>query len=108
VGGRKRTPTPVLVPRPPDGDTEVVLAVTLAQGATLTDDLVDRIRRRIRSATTPRHVPRHVVSVPDIPYTISGKKVEKAVRQILEGEEVRNRDAMANPEALEHFAALRF
>jgi acetoacetyl-CoA synthetase len=98
----------IVVGRAVEGDVEVVLCCVLAEGASLDDDLQGRIRSRIRSETTPRHVPRHVFAVPDIPYTISGKKVEKAVRQVIDGEEVRNRDALANPEALEHFAALPF
>jgi acetoacetyl-CoA synthetase len=96
----------IVVGRRVDGDVEVVLCCVLAEGATLDDALVDRIRGRIRAETTPRHVPRHVLAVPDIPYTISGKKVEKAVRQVIDGEEVANRDALANPEALDHFATL--
>ena len=52
-------------------------------------------------------MPAHVVAVPDIPYTISGKKVEKAVRLLLAGQPVDNRDALANPESLDAFAALR-
>jgi acetoacetyl-CoA synthetase len=96
----------IVVGRRVPGDVEVVLCCTLAEGAVLDDDLRTRIRDRIRAETTPRHVPRHIAAVPDIPYTISGKKVEKAVRQVLDGEEVKNRDALANPEALDHFAAL--
>jgi acetoacetyl-CoA synthetase len=98
----------IVVGRRAEGDVEVVLCCTLAGGAELDDDLIARIKTRIRGETTPRHVPRHVFAVPDIPYTISGKKVEKAVRQMIEGEEVRNRDALANPEALDHFADLPF
>ena len=57
--------------------------------------------------TTPRHVPAKIIAVPDIPYTISGKKVELAVRKVLHNQEVKNRDALANPEALEHYRNLR-
>jgi acetoacetyl-CoA synthetase len=85
---------------------EVVLCVKLRDGLTLDDDLVTRIRRTIRDATTPRHVPAHVFAVADIPYTISGKKVEKAVRDTLLGAAVHNRDALANPEALDEYATL--
>ena len=85
------------------GDTEVVLFVKPAPGHDLDDDLVASIESRIRAETSPRHVPRHILEVADIPYTLSGKKVEKAVRQVLAGEPVLNRDALANPEALELF-----
>jgi acetoacetyl-CoA synthetase len=98
----------VVVGRPVDGDVEVVLCVVLAEGVELTDELVARIRSTIREQTTPRHVPRHVFAVPEVPYTISGKKVEKAVRSVLSGETVGNRDALANPGALDSYANLPF
>jgi acetoacetyl-CoA synthetase len=98
----------IVVGRPVDGDVEVVLCCVLAEGVDLDDALRDRIRRTIRELTTPRHVPRHVFAVADIPYTISGKKVEKAVRKVIAGEPVDNRDALANPEALDLYADLPF
>ncbi|HWB71380.1 MAG TPA: acetoacetate--CoA ligase [Egibacteraceae bacterium] len=96
----------IVVGRPVDGDVQVVLCVKPAEGHQLDDALVERIRRAIREATTPRHVPRHVVAVSDIPYTISGKKVEKAVRDVLAGLPVANRDALANPQSLDEYARL--
>ncbi len=87
------------------GDTRIVLFVVLREGAVLDDDLRDRIRRRIRENTTPRHVPARVVAVPEIPRTRSGKITELAVRAVIHGEPVRNVEALANPEALEHFRA---
>ena len=98
----------IVVGRPLAGDVEVVLCLKLAQGVDLDDDLVARVKRTIRQATTPRHVPAHVFAVADIPYTISGKKVEKAVRDVMTGEAVHNRDALANPESLEEYARLPF
>ncbi|MCI0497676.1 MAG: acetoacetate--CoA ligase, partial [Thermoplasmata archaeon] len=86
-----------------EGDTRIVLFVQLREGLSLDDALGDRIRRTIRTNATPRHVPAVILQVPDIPRTISGKKVELAVRKVVHGEEVKNRDALANPEALEHF-----
>ena len=65
--------------------------------------LRDRIRRVIRENTTPRHVPAKIVEVPEIPRTKSGKIVEIAVRSVVHGEEVKNTEALANPEALQHF-----
>ena len=62
-----------------------------------------RIKRRIRETTTPRHVPARIVQVPEIPRTKSGKIVELAVRDVVHGREVKNREALANPEALEFF-----
>ncbi len=61
------------------------------------------IRSVIRENTTPRHVPAKIVAVDEIPRTISGKIVELAVRNVVHGKAVKNTDALANPEALEHF-----
>jgi acetoacetyl-CoA synthetase len=86
-----------------DQDVRVVLFVRLRPGITLDAALDKKIRDVIRSNTTPRHVPARIVAVPDIPRTISGKIVELAVRNVIHGRPVRNTDALANPEALEHF-----
>ena len=86
-----------------DDDVRVVLFVILRPGVELDDALRDRIRRVIRENTTPRHVPAKIVAVPEIPRTKSGKIVEIAVRSVVHGEEVKNTEALANPEALEHF-----
>ncbi|MCB1623701.1 MAG: acetoacetate--CoA ligase [Pseudomonadales bacterium] len=84
-------------------DIRVVLFVRMQPGQSLDDSLRQRIKDTIRTNTTPRHVPARIVAVPDIPRTISGKIVELAVRDVVHGREVRNVDALANPEALEHF-----
>jgi acetoacetyl-CoA synthetase len=84
-------------------DVRVVLFVRLRPGVELDAGLEKKIRDTIRSNTTPRHVPARIVAVPDIPRTISGKIVELAVRNVIHGRPVRNTDALANPEALEHF-----
>jgi len=86
-----------------DGDVRVVLFVKLASGVRLDDARVAEIRQRIRTHATPRHVPARVLAVPDIPRTRSGKIVELAVREVLHGRPVKNLEALANPEALDHF-----
>ena len=86
-----------------DGDVEVVLFVVPRLGTTLDEALVGQIKERIRTETTPRHVPARILAVGAVPYTISGKKVEKAVRSIVAGDPVPNRDALANPEALDEY-----
>ena len=86
-----------------DGDERVVLFVRLRDGLTLGPDLEARIRQRIRENSSPRHVPARIVQVTDIPRTKSGKLVELAVRDVVHGRDVRNRDALANPEALDQF-----
>ena len=88
-------------------DERVILFVKLREGVTLDDALRDRIRKQIRANTTPRHVPAKVIQVQDIPRTISGKITELAVRATIHGKPVKNTDALANPEALEEYAALR-
>ena len=88
------------------GDTRVVLFVRLREGVTLDAGLEARIRHRIRSNTTPRHVPAKIVQVADIPRTKSGKIVELAVRDVVHGRPVANREALANPEALALFEGL--
>jgi len=89
-----------------DADVEVCLFVVLRSGTQLDDGLATRIRKQIAAGTTPRHVPKHVKQVTAIPYTISGKKVEIAVTRMIHGEEVSNRDALANPEALEQYRGI--
>jgi acetoacetyl-CoA synthetase len=84
-------------------DERVVLFVCLREQVTLDDELATAIRKTIRGNTTPRHVPAKIIQVPDIPRTLSGKIVELAVRNVVHGEPVKNQDALANPEALEHF-----
>ncbi len=89
-----------------EGDVRIVLFVRLAEGAALDDDLVARVRRRIREGASPRHVPARIVAVTDIPRTKSGKITELAVRDMVHGREVKNREALANPEALELYRDL--
>jgi acetoacetyl-CoA synthetase len=89
-----------------EGDVRVVLFVRLRAGLSLDEALVRRIKQRIRDNTTPRHVPAKVIQVADIPRTKSGKIVELAVRNVVHGEPVTNREALANPEALRLFANL--
>ncbi|HEX5612421.1 MAG TPA: acetoacetate--CoA ligase, partial [Burkholderiales bacterium] len=86
-----------------EGDVRVVLFVKLQEGAQLDEALVAKIKQRIRASTTPRHVPAKILQVADIPRTKSGKIVELAVREVVHGRAVKNLEALANPEALEHF-----
>ncbi|WP_205849147.1 acetoacetate--CoA ligase [Natronospirillum operosum] len=92
--------------QPWEDSERVILFVRLRDGMTLDDALTDQIRKTIRANTTPRHVPARVIQVADIPRTISGKIVELAVRKMVLGETIKNRDALANPEALELFRDL--
>jgi acetoacetyl-CoA synthetase len=89
-----------------EGDVRVVLFVKLRGGRRLDEDLVKTIKARIRQGCTPRHVPARVVQVADIPRTKSGKIVELAVRDVVHGRPVKNKEALANPEALELYRGL--
>ena len=89
-----------------DNDVRVVLFVRLRDGLALDDALVDTIKRQIRRNASPRHVPAKIVQVADIPRTLSGKIVELAVRNVIHGRPVKNKDALANPEALDLYADL--
>ncbi len=85
------------------GDVRVVLFVKLREGLAHDEALEKRIKQVIRDNTTPRHVPARILQVADIPRTKSGKIVELAVRNVVHGNPVKNVEALANPEALEHF-----
>ena len=93
----------VVIGQPWDNDTRIVLFVKIANGHELDDELRSRIQARIRAEVTPRHVPAVIAAVDDIPRTRSGKITELAVRDIVTGRELKNVEALANPEALEFF-----
>lgn len=84
-------------------NVRVVLFVKLKTGGQLSEELRQQIRYRIRTAVSPRHVPAKIIAVPDIPYTLTMKKVELAVKNTLHGLPVTNKDALRNPESLDFF-----
>lgn len=88
------------------GDVRVVLFVKVRAGVALDPSLVQRIKDQIRRNTSPRHVPARVIAVADIPRTRSGKTVELAVRDVIHGRQVKNIEALANPESLALFSDL--
>ena len=86
------------------------LFVKLKDGVEVNDDLIKTIASSLKSKCSPRHVPDEVIPVPDIPYTISGKKMEAPVKKILmgmEADKTLNKDAMRNPESLKFFEEFR-
>ncbi|NLM22952.1 MAG: acetoacetate--CoA ligase [Firmicutes bacterium] len=87
-------------------DQRVILFLKMKDENQLSLELEKKIRDLIRKNTTPRHVPAKILPIGDIPYTINGKKVEIAVRKVIHGEEVKNKEALANPEALELYRDL--
>lgn len=90
-----------------DNDERVLLFVKLAEGISLTDDLIKTIKTAIRNNASPRHVPAKVIEIKDVPYTRTGKKVELAVRKVIHGDTVKNVSALANPEVLDYYKDLK-
>ena len=85
------------------GDVRIILFVVVADGFSLDDSLANRIRQSIRNGASPRHVPAVILNVPDLPRTRSGKLVELAVKNVIEGLPISNAESLANPEALDYF-----
>ncbi|CAB4753182.1 unannotated protein [freshwater metagenome] len=90
-----------------DGDTRVVLFVVVKPGQDFTEATEKEIKLALRTQASPRHVPDLIVVAPALPRTKSNKLVELAVTDVINGREVRNRDALANPEALDWFATIK-
>ncbi len=88
-------------------DVRVVLFIQLADGHILNDTLKASLKKSIKENASPRHIPAKIISVPEIPVTLNMKKVELAVKNVVEGRPVLNKDALKNPEALEWFAGIR-
>jgi acetoacetyl-CoA synthetase len=93
----------VVVGQQYQGDERIILFVKLAANHALTDGLKNKINQQIRANCSPRHVPAVILETADIPYTLNGKKVEIAVKRIIHGQEVKNKDALANPDSLDNF-----
>jgi len=88
------------------GDVRVILFVKMGDGVELTDALKAKIKKTLRENASPRHVPAKIIAVPDIPYTLNMKKVELAVKKVIEGQPVLNKDALSNPEILDFYGDL--
>lgn len=90
-----------------DDDVRVILFVVMQKGEELTEALIKEVKTRIRVGASPRHTPAKVIAVPDIPRTKSGKITELAVRDIIHDRPIKNKTALANPEALEFYKNLK-
>ena len=86
-----------------NNDVRVILFIKLAEGYTLDEALQKKIKNDIRANASPRHVPAKIIECPDVPYTLNMKKVELAVKKMIDGKEVKNKDALKNPESLDFF-----
>jgi acetoacetyl-CoA synthetase len=90
-----------------DNDIRIILFVVLSSRCALTEELSSRIKKQIRINASPRHVPTKILPVNDIPRTKNGKIVELAVKNIIEGNVIKNKEALANPEVLEQYKNLK-
>jgi len=88
-------------------DVRVILFVKMMVGHSLTEALKQKIRQVIRANASPRHVPAKIIEVPAIPYTLNMKKVELAVKKVIQNQPVKNKDALSNPQALDFYADLK-
>ena len=90
-----------------DNDIRIVLFIVMSKNYSLTEELINKIKLQIKKNASPRHVPSKIIVVKDIPRTKSGKIVELAVKSKIEGSQIKNIEALANPEALEQFSNLK-
>ncbi len=90
-----------------DDDEEIICCVVMKEGYAMNDALEARLRSELRQKASPRHVPNHIYQVSAVPYTITGKRVEGAVRSVVAGKPVKNLGSLANPSCLDEYAALR-
>jgi len=90
-----------------DNDVRIILFIALNKKFELNEDLKIKIKKRIRIEASPRHVPSKIIMVSDIPRTKNGKIVELAVKNIIEGNEIKNKEALANPEVLEQYKNIK-
>ena len=90
-----------------DNDIRIILFIVLNQKYKVNENLLKRIKIQIRKNASPRHVPAKIIEVDDIPRTKNGKIVELAVKNIIEGNEIKNKEALANPEILDQFKNLK-
>ena len=88
-------------------DERIILFIKLAKDRIISDELINNIKSIIKKSCSPRHVPAKILEIDDIPYTISGKKVEIAVKKIINGEKINNKDALANPQSLDLYRNIK-
>ena len=97
----------LVIGQPWDNDERIVLFVIMEEHFRLTDELKQKIIKYVGESCSPKHVPEKIIPIKDIPYTINGKKVELAVKNIIQDMEVKNRDSLINPEVLDYYKGLR-
>ena len=90
-----------------DNDVRIILFVVMSKSYSLNDNIILRLKKRIRNEASPRHVPSKIIQVSDIPRTKNGKIVELAVKNTIEGSKIKNIQALANPKVLNEFKNLK-
>ena len=90
-----------------DNDIRIILFVVLNSNSELTEELINKIKKQIKINVSPRHVPSKIIAVTDIPRTKNGKIVELAVKNVIEGNDIKNKEALANPEVLDQYKGLK-
>jgi len=90
-----------------NNDIEILLFVVLSEGDSINDDLINSINNKIKKELTPRHLPKMIFQINEVPVTLNGKKVELAVLKTIKGEDVKNKAALANPDSLKQFENLK-
>jgi len=96
----------LVIGQPWENDERIILFLKLEQDIILTDGLKIRLKKSIKESCTPRHIPAKIIAIKDIPYTINGKKVELAVKQIIQNQNVKNVDSLVNPKSLELYKGI--
>ena len=93
----------LVIGHPWENDERIILFLKMKDQITLTNNLIMKVKKSIRESCSPRHVPAKIIAVADIPYTINGKKVELAVKQVIQNIEVKNKDSLVNPNSLKFY-----
>ena len=93
----------LVIGQPWQNDERIILFLKMKDQSVLSEELIKQIKKSIRESCSPRHVPTKIIAVAEIPYTINGKKVELAVKQIIQNQNVINKDALVNPESLDYY-----
>ena len=88
-------------------DIRIILFIVLNEGYNLTDEIIDKIKKAIKINASPRHVPSKIISILEIPKTKNGKLAELAVKQSVEGDTIKNLEALANPDSLKQFRNIK-
>jgi len=97
----------IVIGQPWNNDIRIILFIVLNTGFKLNEEIIDKVKKAIKTNASPRHVPSKIIAISEIPKTKNGKLVELAVKQIITGEEIKNLEAIANPDSLKQFKNIK-